>query len=60
MTRRFSERLQLHKENQRTNHLPPHDALSLGMHISEKDVMLFACISTLFMHMQSRRSYVLS
>ena len=49
MARRFSERLRLHNENPRTNHLPPHDALSLGMHISEEDVMLFACISTPFM-----------
>ena len=36
MAHRFSERLLLHNENLRTNHLPPHDALSLGMHISEE------------------------
>ena len=49
MARRFSERLQLHNENPRTNHLPLHDALSIGMHISEEDVMLFACSSTPFL-----------
>ena len=49
MASRFSKRLQVHNENPRTNHLPPHDALSLGMHISEEDMMLLACISTPFM-----------
>ena len=49
MARRFLKRLLLHKENPRTNHLPSHDALSLGMDISEEDVMLFTCISTPFM-----------
>ena len=46
---RSSERLRLNNENSLTNHLAPHDALSLGMHISEEDVMLFACISTPFL-----------
>ena len=46
MARRFSERLRLHNENPRTNHLAPHHTLSLGMHISEEDVMLFTYIST--------------
>ena len=49
MARLFSERLLLHNENPRINHLPPYEALSLGMHISKEDMMLFTCISTPFM-----------
>ena len=38
----------MHNENLKTHHLAPHDVLSLGMHISKEDMMLFACISMPF------------
>ena len=42
---RFSERLILHNQN----HTAQHEAVSLGMHISEEDKMVFTCISTQYM-----------
>ena len=49
MARRFIERLKAHNENPNTHHMLAHAALSLGMHISEEDKMIFAFISTPYM-----------
>lgn len=60
MARLFTERLKTHNENPNTHYMLGHEALSLGMHISEEDKMIFACTSTLYMlwhlHMQLRLS----
>ena len=51
MASRFTERFKLkaQTENPNTHHMIANEALSLGMHISHEDKMIFACLSTQYM-----------